>query len=188
MERSKNGISKSSIWFPEGRWWSAAHNVLVEGGSVQEMEFTLDQIPYFYRLGAIVPINPPEVKSTTERPKKLILNVIAGKDGEGILYEDSGDSNNYDTEFATTRFTQKYKGRQGTYVIEARKGMADRLPATRSYEMRIYNTDEPRKVKIAGTKLQPEFAYDSASRCTTILIPGDSCDKNMKIEVEYKHK
>ena len=186
VERSKNGISRSSIWIPEGQWWSAAHNRLIEGGSVQDMEFTLDQIPYFYRLGSIVPNNPPEVKSTTERPKNLILNVIAGKDGEGTLYEDSGDSNNYDTEFATTRFCQKYNGRKGTYVIEARKGSSDRLQPARSYQMRIYNTGEPRKAKIAGMKSQPAVSYDPEKRCTTITVPEHPCDKDVKIEVEYK--
>lgn len=46
------------------------------------MQFTDAQIPYFFRQGAIIPYNPATVMNVTERPDKLILNVVAGSNGE----------------------------------------------------------------------------------------------------------
>lgn len=186
VEPSVNGVSRKKIWFPEGNWWSVAHNRMIEGNCVRELDFTLSQIPYFYREGAIIVNNPPEVKSTTERPGRLILNIVSGCDGETSLYEDSGDSNNYDSEYAVTRISQKFKNGKGTYTIAARKGAVDRLPASRSYELRIFNTDEPAegKAKVDG-KTVPAV-YDAASRCTTVTVPESSCGRTRKITVVYK--
>lgn len=185
VEPSTDGISKRRIWFPEGKWWSVAHDRMIDGNSTRTLDFTLDQIPYFYREGAIIVNNPPEVKSTTERPEKLIVNIVAGKDGEATLYEDSGDSNDYDTNFATTRFAQKTVGSQTTYTIAARKGMADRLPSKRAYEFRIYNTDAP----VGTTKVDGKIAkarYDASAHCTIIDVPSAKCEKEREITVEYK--
>lgn len=185
VERSDNGISKKEIWFPEGNWWSVAHNKIISGNSVKPLEFTLDQIPYFYREGAIIVNNPPEAKSTTDRPGRLILNIVAGKNGEATLYEDSGDSNNYDTEYATTTFTHKSGSSKGEYLIDARMGFAPGLAADRAYELRIFNTDAPQgKVKVDGKDAQAR--YDAASRCTIIEVPSASCLKSRKITVDYK--
>ena len=186
VEPSVNGVSRKKIWFPEGNWWSVAHNRMIEGNGVRELDFTLSQIPYFYREGSIIVNNPPEVKSTTERPGLLIVNIVSGRDGETALYEDSGDSNDYDSAYAFTKISQKFKNGKGTYTIGARKGNAERLPAARSYELRIFNTDEPAegKAKVDG-KTVPAV-YDAASRCTTVTVPESSCDRTHKITVVYK--
>ena len=185
VEPSSAGVSKKRIWFPEGNWWSVADNRMIEGNSIQTLDFTLDQIPYFYREGAIIVNNPAEVKSTTERPEKMIVNIIAGKDGETTLYEDSGDSNDYDSNFANTRFFQKTVGSTAIYTIGAREGTADRLPSKRGYQLRIYNTDAPAggKAKVDGKNVKA--VYDSAARCTIVDVPLAKCDKQREITIEY---
>ncbi len=184
VEPSVNGKSTKEIWLPEGNWWSVAHNRLIEGNTVQNLDFTLSQIPYFFREGSIIVNNPPEVKSTTERPSRLILHIVSGKDGSTELYEDSGDSNDYETAFATTAISQKLRGKKAEYVIGARKGHADRLAENRGYEMKIYNTPEPAKVRIDGKKATA--TYDAAARCTTVTVPEAPCSKTRKIAVTYK--
>ena len=185
VEPSANGISSKRIWFPEGNWWSVADNRLIKGNSIQTLDFTLDQIPYFYREGAVIVNNPPEVKSTTERPEKLIVNIVAGKDGETTLYEDAGDSNDYDTNFANTRISHRTDGTRATYTIGARERLTAGLPSKRAYQLRIYNTDAPAdgKAQVDGKNVKAE--YDATSRCTVIDVPSAKCDKSREITVEY---
>ena len=185
VEPSVNGISSKRIWFPEGNWWSVADNRLIKGNSIQTLDFTLDQIPYFYREGAVIVNNPPEVKSTTERPEKLIVNIVAGKDGETTLYEDAGDSNDYDTNFANTRISHRTDGTRATYTIGARERLTAGLPSKRAYQLRIYNTDAPAdgKAQVDGKNVKAE--YDATSRCTVIDVPTAKCDKSREITVEY---
>ena len=185
VEPSANGISSKRIWFPEGNWWSVADNRLIKGNSIQTLDFTLDQIPYFYREGAVIVNNPPEVKSTTERPEKLIVNIVAGQDGETTLYEDAGDSNDYDTNFANTRISHRTDGTRATYTIGARERLTAGLPSKRAYQLRIYNTDAPAdgKAQVDGKNVKAE--YDATSRCTVIDVPSAKCDKSREITVEY---
>ncbi len=186
VEPSVNGVSRKRIWFPEGNWWSVAHNRMIKGGAVEELDFALNQIPYFYREGSIIVNNPPEVKSTTERPGHLILNVVSGCDGSASFYEDSGDSNDYDKEYALTEISQKFKAGKGTYTIAARKGNADGLASSRSYELRIFNTDEPvsGKVKVDGKTV--DAVYDADARCTIVNVPETPGDRSRKVTVTYK--
>lgn len=187
VEPSDNGISRKEIWFPEGNWWSVAHNKLIKGNSVQTLDYTLRQIPYFYREGAIIVNNPATVKSVTERPDNLIINVVAAPEGSTDFYEDSGDSNNYDTEYATTAITQKHRGNKGTYTIQPRKGSYEGMPANRSYTLKIFNTPAPvpGKLNINGSSdVVP--GYDAATRCTIVEIPSSACDKQVKVSLEYE--
>ena len=64
----EDGISSKEIWFPEGKWWSVATDELIEGPCRKTMCFTQEQIPYFFKQGAIIPYNPPTVMNVTERP------------------------------------------------------------------------------------------------------------------------
>ena len=184
VEASENGVSKKTIWFPEGNWWSVAHNKMINGGKSETFEFTLDEIPYFYKEGSVIVHNPASVKSMTERPDNLIVNIVAGKSGEFELYEDSGDSNDYDHNYATTLISHKREGKKGVYTISARKGSSDGLASERGYELKIFNTDKPKgKAIVDGKKV--DVKYDAASRCTIVNLPKASCSIDRKVTVSY---
>ncbi len=183
VEPSVDGVSKKEIWFPEGKWWSVAHGKLIDGGAVRSLDYTLDQIPYFYRQGAVIVKNPPEVKHVTERPDALVLDIVAGADGACEFYEDAGDNADYATKYATTSISHKQRGRKAEYAIAPRKGAYDGMPLSRSYKMRIFNTPRPLRAKAGGRSLQA--SYDASSRCTIVDVPSSPCDKGVKVAVEY---
>lgn len=183
VEPSVDGVSKKEIWFPEGKWWSVAHGKLIDGGTVRSLDYTLDQIPYFYRQGAVIVKNPPEVKHVTERPDALVLDIVAGADGACEFYEDAGDNADYATKYATTSISHKQRGRKAEYTIAPRKGAYEGMPLSRSYKMRIFNTPRPVRAKEGGRSLQP--SYDASSRCTIVDVPSSPCDKGVKVTVEY---
>lgn len=183
VEPSVDGVSKKEIWFPEGKWWSVAHGKLIDGGTVRSLDYTLDQIPYFYRQGAVIVKNPPEVKHVTERPDALVLDIVAGADGACEFYEDAGDNADYATKYATTSISHKQRGRKAEYTIAPRKGAYEGMPLSRSYKMRIFNTPRPVRAKAGGRSLQA--SYDASSRCTIVDVPSSPCDKGVKVTVEY---
>ena len=183
VEPSVDGVSKKEIWFPEGGWWSVAHGKLIDGGAVRSLDYTLDQIPYFYRQGAVIVKNPSAVKHVTERPGALVLDIVAGVDGACEFYEDAGDNADYATKYATTSISHKQRGRKAEYTIAPRKGAYEGMPLSRSYKMRIFNTPRPVKAKEGGRSLQP--SYDASSRCTIVDVPSSPCDKGVKVTVEY---
>lgn len=184
VDPSENGVSKKTIWFPEGNWWSVAHNKMIEGGKSETLEYALDQIPYFFKEGSVIVNNPASVKSMTERPDNLIVNIVSGTSGETELYEDSGDSNDYDHNYATTLISHKMDGNKGIYTISPRRGKAERLPDERGYELRIFNTYKPvGNAKVDGKEV--EVKYDPSSRCTTLNVPKGACSRERKVEIQY---
>ena len=176
-----DGISRQEVWLPDGAWWSPAHAQLLKGNAVHTLDYTLQQIPYFMRQGSIIVNNPPEVKKVTERPGRLILNVIGGADGKGQLYEDSGDSNDYATVYATTDFTQTVKGRKTTVKIAPREGSYPGMPTQRAYELRYFG---PKVNKAAVNGKKATVSYDPATACSTIAIPTLPCDKAITVDLE----
>lgn len=178
-----NGLTEKEIWFPEGKWWSVSTNELIQGPCKRSMAFTDAQIPYFFRQGAIIPYNPPSVMNVTERPDRLVLNAVYGSEGSFSLYEDDGDNADYDTNYATTLFTQTISGDKATYVIHPRQGTYAKAPQSRSYEMHIYNSVAPLAVKVNGVDTQ--YLYDAASRSITFDVPTADTSSESTVVVEY---
>lgn len=174
------------IWFPEGNWWSVSTGELVEGPCVRKMGFTAEQIPYFFKEGAMIPFNPPTVMNTTERPTDMILNVVAGAEGTASLYEDSGDNSDYETRFATTPLIHKVDGTKETYTIAPRQGDYKGAPDKRRWTLRILNAKSPQAVTVDGkTASARSWEYDPKGKCLTVRLPKTSCAVGNRVEVQY---
>ncbi len=174
------------IWFPEGNWWSVSTNELIEGPCVKRMAFTSGQIPYFFREGAMIPYNPPTVKNVTERPAEMILNVVAGAEGAGSLYEDAADNSDYATVYATTPFSHTVAGATETYMISPREGSYPGAVADRQWTLRIHNATLPKSVKINGVENRANsWSYDAGKRCLTVTLPKSACSQANRVEVTY---
>lgn len=158
---------------------------MIEGPCKRIMAFTDAQIPYFFRQGAIIPYNPNNVMSVTERPEKLILNVVAGADSESTLYEDGGDNADYATHCANTTLSQVASGNSVTYTISARKGSVADIAQSRAYELRIYNSAQPLSATVDGQPVS--VVYDDATTCTTVEVPIADCSQERVIRVDYQH-
>lgn len=185
-EPATNGTSTKRIWFPPGEWWSASTGELIEGPCELDMNFSATEIPYFYRCGSIVPLNPWNTKKVTSKSKELILNVIAGKDGSGLLYEDGGDNADYAQNYATTAFSQLNQPGKCTVNIAPREGNAGAgAPGARSYTMRIFNLPPTEfAVRINGIQ-HGEYEYSEGDKCLTVKVPEQNCSAPVSVEIEY---
>ena len=185
-EPAKNGISTKEIWFPEGAWWSVATNELIDGPCVKTMAFTAEQIPYFFKQGSMIPFNPESVNNVTERPDKLIINAVAGKNGTNTIYEDAGNNADYAANFATTKMESRSTGQVDEYTIYPRKttGNVSGLKNARSYTFRIYNCAKPKSVSISG-KAAGSYRYNPATRTLTVDVPATDCASKINLSVKH---
>lgn len=186
-EASKNGkTTAKQIWFPDGKWWSASKNEFVEGPGVITMDFALNEIPYFYRQGSLTPMNPAGVKNVTERPEHMILNVIAGADGEFSFYEDAGDNSDYATVFATTSLQHSSSGDKETIKILPREGSDKGLVVARSWTVNVYGSPKPVSVNLDGSQLPADgWKYDATKNCVSVEIPSKDCKKESVLTLSY---
>lgn len=174
------------IWFPAGKWWSVSTRQLIEGPCVKNMNFTLDEIPYFFKAGSVIPFNPSSVKRVTVKPDEIILNIVGGENGTGSLYEDEGDNSDYSTEFATTQFMHQVNGDTETIIIEPREGTATKLLQKRSWSLNLIDVQTPKYVEINGKRIkQSSFTYLKPEKELRIRIPSTDCNKRTAIKIKY---
>jgi alpha-D-xyloside xylohydrolase len=90
------GATQRSLYLPAGvNWvdfWTGKH---ATGGRMITAEAPLDRIPIYVRAGSIVPFGP-RAESTTAKEDPIELRIYSGANGKFTLYEDQGDSYDYE--------------------------------------------------------------------------------------------
>ena len=112
----------ASKYLPKGAvWYDFWTNKRYQGGQTVTLETTLDRVPMFVRAGSILPLGP-EMQYVGEKTwDNLEVRVYPGADGSFTLYEDEGDSYNYEQGYyATITFT--WNDRARTLTIGTRQG------------------------------------------------------------------
>ena len=84
-------------YLPKGAtWYDFWTNQRYQGGKDVTLETSFDRVPMFVRAGSILPLGP-EMQYVGEKSwDNLELRVYPGADGDFLLYEDEGDSYNYE--------------------------------------------------------------------------------------------
>lgn len=177
---AENGVSKIEIWFPEGKWWSVAKSELITGPCVKTMEFTQDQIPYFFRQGAMIPFNPTDITNVMDRPDQLIINAVAGARKNTAFYEDEFDNSDYADNYAFTILKSKYDDGEYEFVVSPRevRGTVNGLKDARSYTFNIFDIDAPTSVTLDDKALSADsYKYYPEKRQLVVNTPTINCDQ-----------
>lgn len=182
VSASVNGVSSESIWLPDGSWWAPDLKRTFTGGE-HRIDFTMTQIPYFIRRGAVIPMNGPEVKRASATAGRLLLGVYSGADGEGEYYEDGGDTNDYAEKFAVTHFTHKDNGKNAVLDIGARVGGFDGMPEKRGYRLEIHGEKPVKEARLDGKKLK--VVNNAEEKVSIIDLDARSCTVPTRVELTY---
>ncbi len=187
---SITGVAARRIWFPKGDWFDCATGEMIQGGGFHTQNYTLAENPYYARSGAIIPMNPDNVMSLQRPCDTLVLTFIPGQTGELNYYEDEGKSQQYKTQYATTRITKQQQGSTTHITIAARQGNYDGASAERSYELRLPATFPPQVVRVNGREIPyarfpkaGEWKYDGYKLSPIIYIPPMPCNAPIEIEI-----
>jgi alpha-D-xyloside xylohydrolase len=82
-------------YLPKTKWFDFWTGRTFEGGTAIEIDAPLRSLPLFVRAGSIVPLGPDE-EFAAEKDDPIELRVYPGLDSDFALYEDEGDSYNYE--------------------------------------------------------------------------------------------
>ncbi len=126
--------TKSAVkYLPKGAtWYDFWTNKKYQGGKTVTLETSLDRVPMFVRAGSILPLGP-EMQYVGEKAwDNLELRLYPGADGTFALYEDEGDSYNYERGVYTT-IPFVWKDKTNTLIIGARQGSFPGMLQTRKF-------------------------------------------------------
>src|SRR5690606_36920188 len=91
------GADKQQVYLPKGKeWYDFWSGASYQGGQPVEVSTPLDQIPLFVKAGSIIPFGEELQYSGQSNNETLEIRIYTGADGEFTLYEDEGDSYNYE--------------------------------------------------------------------------------------------
>jgi len=103
----KPGATQRAVWLPAGaEWYDYWTKEKHAGGQYVTAAAPLDTLPLFVRSGSILPMTEPVEFTSQKIIDEIILDVYPGKKTVGWLYEDDGESFDYETgAHSLTQFT-----------------------------------------------------------------------------------
>lgn len=108
-EPMTDGYSEVDVWLPKGEWYEWTTGTLLQGGKVVRRYFDLNEFPVYVKAGSVIPILPDDVMNLEGyHDSKYVLTVFptsAENRSTFLLYEDSGNSKDYETCYATTEIS-----------------------------------------------------------------------------------
>jgi alpha-glucosidase len=125
---AKGGERK--VYLPAGDWFDGNTGKSVAGAQTLDLTpVPLDVIPFFVRAGTILPLGPV-IQSTAEAEDPLEVRIYPGADAAFSLYEDDGDT--YDYEKGTfTRIPMRWDDQRRIFTVDEQLGTYPGMPTTR---------------------------------------------------------
>ncbi len=114
------GATSRSVYLPDGKWYDFWTGATVNGGATINAAAPLSQIPLFIRAGSVIPMGP-DIQYANERSDTIELRIYPGADGSFSIYEDEGDSYNYENGTYAT-IPVMYLDESQKVIIGARNG------------------------------------------------------------------
>ena len=118
---TEQGAGTRHMYLPDTKWYDFWTGEPATGGKMIDSPAPLDRLPLFVRAGSIVPMGP-DVEYVAQKPADPIeLRIFTGADADFTLYEDEGDSYNYE-KGAYAVIPMHWNDATNTLTLGARKG------------------------------------------------------------------
>jgi alpha-D-xyloside xylohydrolase len=155
----KANAVKRSLYLPSAAlWYDFWSGRSLRGGQQIDVDAPLDKMPLFVRAGSILPLGA-EIEYAGQDPgSPLEIRIYRGADGKFDLYEDSGDSYDYE-KGQHSIIPLLWNDRTGTVTLGAREGSFPGMIEHRNF--RIVLVDGEHGAGAEPTKTaNAEVAYD----------------------------
>ncbi len=190
---SVTGLAERKMWFPQGRWYDFVTGDMIDGNQEKTLAYTLAENPFYVKAGAIIPMNPDNVKNLQRDCDTLVLTFIPGDDGALDHYEDDGVSSSYESDYAITHVEKNTDGNRVNVRIAARKGGYDGAPDARRYELRFPAMMPPASVEVNGVKYSysrfpkaGEWTYDGYSLQPVVYTASLPVGNDAVVTLDYE--
>ena len=186
------GIAYRDVWLPEGRWFDMSSGRMLEGNASYEVGYTLEEIPWFVRAGAVVPMAGGDIMNLRGENVSMVLTVVPGADGRTSLYEDDGTGKDYDRNYALTDIEHEVSDTSVRLKISPRRGTYDGMPEDRRYEVRFLASMPPARVMLDGAELPFDrfggdrtWHYDGYDLAVVVETGATDCETGCEVLAEY---
>jgi alpha-D-xyloside xylohydrolase len=155
----KADATRRSVYLPASpKWYDFWTGVSTTGGQEIEADAPLDRMPLYVRAGSIVPMGP-EIEYATQNPEGAIeLRIYRGADGEFKLYDDAGDSYDYEKGQHSV-IPIRWNDSANVLTIGAREGSYPGMVEKRAFRVVVVGSGHGVGEDVTG-KADKEIAYE----------------------------
>jgi alpha-D-xyloside xylohydrolase len=155
----KANATRRSVYLPPALlWYDFWTGAKVKGGQEIEADAPLDRIPLYVRAGSVLPLGP-EIEYAEQNPGGPIeLRIYRGADGSFNLYEDSGDS--YDYEKGQHAIIPiHWNDKSGTLTIGARQGSFPGMAEKQTFNI-VFVGEDHGAGEAVSSRFDRQITYD----------------------------
>jgi len=158
------GATSRSVYLPAGTWYEFWTGATTTGGSKMSVDAPLSHLPLFVRAGSIVPMGP-NIQYASESADPLEIRVYRGKDATFTLYEDAGETYDYEQgQFSQIVLT--WNDAAKTLTIGARSGTFPGMATTRTFNVVFVGANHGAGAEVSATPDQV-VKYDGTQAVVT---------------------
>lgn len=130
---SSAGVTQRSVYLPAGNWYDFWTGKQYTGSQTITTAAPITKIPVFVKAGSIIPMGP-EIMYATQSIDPTEIRIYKGANGSFTLYEDEGDTHNYETgSYSVIPFS--YNEATEELTIGARTGSYNNMPVNRNFKI-----------------------------------------------------
>ncbi len=128
------GATSRSVYLPAGTWYDFWAGTTTTGGTTVTANAPLAQMPLYVKAGSIVPMTGKAIQYATDTADPLEIRIYPGQNGSFTLYEDEGDTYDYETG-AYSLITFTWDDTAKTLSIGDRQGSFTGMTASRTFNI-----------------------------------------------------
>ena len=170
------------IYLPPGEWIGFFDGKHYQNGTFTA-HYAVEDTPVFVREGAIIPEQPADYAWSDEKPlEHLIVNVYGSGNDAFTLYEDSGDSLDYQQHHALTPISNT-TDRHGSHriVIGPTRGAFGGQVQRRSYTVLLHGIGKPVSIAVNGEQVE-HWSWEAGTATASVTVPAHGIRDRIEIE------
>ena len=137
------------FFIPSGVWYDFNSGKKFQGNHKYIAFYPISDYPIFVKQGSIIPMAGDDSYMGYENPKTLEIHVFPGESNTYKLYEDDGESFEYQKgHYAITELDYNYRKSNYTLIIRNIEGDINVLPEKRNYKIVFRNTKKSNNVEV----------------------------------------
>jgi alpha-D-xyloside xylohydrolase len=162
------GATSRHLYLPKAKWYNFWTGEVLEGGRAVDVPAPLQEMPIFVRAGTILPMGP-SIEYSQQAEDPIELRIYTGANGEFTLYQDEGDTYNYEKgAYATIPIRWNESTHQLT--IGERKGKYHGMPETLTFQVVFVGSQHGTGIEPTRT---PESAFTYAGQSHEVAWRGN---------------
>jgi alpha-D-xyloside xylohydrolase len=159
------GATSRSVYLPAGTWYDFWTGASATGGNNVTAATPLSHLSIYVKAGSILPMGP-KIQHAIEPADPLEIRIYKGANGSFTLYDDAGDTYDYETgKYATITLT--WDDAAAKLTVGARKGSYTGMLASRTFNVVLVGADHGAGPDVTATA-DKTIKYDGSETSVTL--------------------